>query len=45
MYRSLGYGWGNSLLGFVAIGMGVPAPYLFWKYGAQLRAKSQYAAG
>ena len=22
MYRALGYGWGNSLLGFVAIGLG-----------------------
>ncbi|EMC91832.1 hypothetical protein BAUCODRAFT_152196 [Baudoinia panamericana UAMH 10762] len=45
LYDSLGYGWGNSLLAFVAIVIGLPAPWLFWKYGAQLRAKSQYAAG
>ena len=45
LYNSLGYGWGNSLLAFVAIGLGVPAPWLFWHYGERLRAKSQYAAG
>ncbi|KAK0944155.1 hypothetical protein LTR29_004287 [Friedmanniomyces endolithicus] len=45
MYNALGYGWGNSLLAFVAIAIGVPAPIMFWKYGAALRAKSQYAAG
>lgn len=28
MYEKLGYGWGNSLLGFVAIGIGGPAPIL-----------------
>jgi hypothetical protein len=32
-------------LAFIAIGIGAPAPYLFWKYGARLRSKSQYAAG
>lgn len=26
LYESLGYGWGNSLLAFIAIGLGVPAP-------------------
>ena len=45
LYDGLGYGWGNSLLAFVAIAIGAPAPWLFWKYGAQLRNKSQYAAG
>jgi MFS family permease len=45
MYKSLGYGWGNSLLGFIALGLGIPAPFLFWKYGEKLRARSQYAAG
>jgi hypothetical protein len=41
----LGYGWGNSLLGFLAIAIGVPAPFLFWFYGERLRARSQFAAG
>ena len=45
LYNSLGYGWGNSLLGFVAIAIGVPAPWFFWHYGGKLRAKSQFAAG
>ena len=45
LYGQLGYGWGNSLLAFIAIAIGVPAPWLFWTYGARLRAKSQYAAG
>lgn len=36
MYRSLGLGWGNSLLGFVAVGM-IPVPALIFKYGATMR--------
>ncbi|KAH8899812.1 MFS multidrug transporter [Thozetella sp. PMI_491] len=44
MYDSLGYGWGNSLLGFIAIGIGWPAVVIFWKYGKTLREKSPYAA-
>ena len=45
MYDALGYGWGNSLLAFLGLGLGVPAPLLLWKYGPMLRAKSTYAAG
>ncbi|KAH7055953.1 MFS multidrug transporter-like protein [Macrophomina phaseolina] len=45
MYQALGDGWGNSLLGFVALGLGLPAPVLLWKFGKTLRAKSQFAAG
>ncbi|GAB7351888.1 hypothetical protein MBLNU459_g2433t1 [Dothideomycetes sp. NU459] len=45
MYSKLGYGWGNSVLGFVAIAIGVPAPFMLWKYGETLRAKSKFAAG
>ncbi|KAH0565208.1 hypothetical protein GP486_001391 [Trichoglossum hirsutum] len=45
MYEVLGYGWGNSLLGFVGILLGWPAPLLLWKFGAKLRAKSPFAAG
>ncbi|KAI5297615.1 RING-box protein 1, partial [Ascosphaera pollenicola] len=33
MYDALHYGWGNSLLGFVALGLGCPAPFLLWMYG------------
>ena len=38
MYRSLGLGWGNSLLGFVAVGM-IPVPALIFKYGTWMRKK------
>lgn len=45
MYNALGYGWGNSVLAFVAIAIGVPAPWLFWTYGEALRKRSKFAAG
>ena len=45
MYNALGYGWGNSVLGFVAIALGIPAPILIWIYGERLRNRSKFAAG
>ncbi|OQO03222.1 hypothetical protein B0A48_11478 [Cryoendolithus antarcticus] len=45
MYGALGYGWGNSVLAFVGLAVGVPVPCLLWWYGQRLRAKSQFAAG
>ncbi|KAK0119746.1 hypothetical protein ONS95_011181 [Cadophora gregata] len=45
MYAKLHYGWGNSLLAFIAIVLGWPGPILLWKYGEKLRAKSTFAAG
>ncbi|KAL1869197.1 hypothetical protein VTK73DRAFT_3198 [Phialemonium thermophilum] len=36
MYQSLGLGWGNSLLGFICVGM-IPVPLLIYKFGAKLR--------
>ncbi|KAM7221961.1 bicyclomycin resistance protein [Rhypophila decipiens] len=38
MYNDLGIGWGNSLLGFIALAM-VPAPWLIMRYGETLRKK------
>ncbi|KAH7313949.1 major facilitator superfamily domain-containing protein [Stachybotrys elegans] len=38
LFASLGVGWGNSLLGFIATAM-IPIPLLFLKYGALLRGK------
>ncbi|SPO04281.1 probable MFS multidrug transporter [Cephalotrichum gorgonifer] len=40
MYKALGYGWGNTLLGFLAMAF-IPAPILFYKYGEKLRAKTR----
>ena len=45
MYDALHYGWGNSLLGFIAIGLGVPAPCMLWFFGSKLRERSPFAAG
>lgn len=45
LYNALGLNWGNSLLGFIAVGLGIPAPFLLWKFGERIRAKSLYAAG
>lgn len=45
MYAKLEYGWGNSLLAFIAIGLGWPAPILLWLYGEKLRKRSTFAAG
>ncbi|SLM36309.1 Major facilitator superfamily domain, general substrate transporter [Lasallia pustulata] len=45
MYSALGYGWANSVLAFVSIGLGALSPLILWRYGAYLRARSTYAAG
>ncbi|KAF2177040.1 MFS general substrate transporter [Zopfia rhizophila CBS 207.26] len=45
LFRALDFGWGNSLLGFIAIGLGLPAPFLLWKFGEKLRSMSKFAAG
>jgi hypothetical protein len=36
MYKSLGLGWGNSLLGFICVIM-IPLPLIFNRFGARLR--------
>jgi MFS family permease len=41
LYKALGYGWGNSLLAFLSIGIAVPATGILWRYGAKLRAKRE----
>lgn len=38
MYHALGYGWGNSLLGFLALAM-VPIPILLTKFGERMRKR------
>ncbi|KAJ6021171.1 hypothetical protein N7540_006675 [Penicillium herquei] len=39
MYDALGYGWGNSLLGFLTLAM-LPMPFVFRRYGRTLRERS-----
>lgn len=45
MYQALDFGWGNSLLGFKALILGIRAPFMLWFYGEKLRARIKYAAG
>src|ERR1700721_623068 len=36
MYQALGLGWGNSVLGFIAIAL-IPAPLMIYKFGGRIR--------
>lgn len=45
MYNALQYGWGNSVLAFISIAIGIPAPVFLWRFGEKLRMMSPYAAG
>lgn len=42
LFESLGYGRGGSILALVAVVLGVPAPLVFWRYGAAIRAWSKF---
>lgn len=44
MYNTLDYAWGNSVLAFCSLGIGIPAPIVLWKFGQRLRKVSRYAA-
>ncbi|MCJ1441759.1 MAG: hypothetical protein MMC23_002251 [Stictis urceolatum] len=41
MYAKLGLGWGNSLLGFIGLGL-LPIPFLFSKYGERIRKSPRF---
>ena len=40
LYQALGIGWGNSLLGFIALA-GCPIPWIFYLYGERIRKSSK----
>lgn len=40
MYNALGLGWGNSLLGFISVGL-VPIPLVFYLFGERIRGRFQ----
>lgn len=44
LYNRLGYGWGNSILAFIMLGFGAPAPCLIWTYGARRREECKQRA-
>lgn len=41
MYQALKLGWGNSLLGFLALAM-CPLPWLFLLYGERIRTNPRF---
>ena len=41
MYATLGLGWGNSLLAFIAMAM-CPIPVIFYKYGERIRKNPRF---
>lgn len=41
MFDHLGLGWGNSLLGFVALVLGTVYPAFLWYYGPAIRARGK----
>ncbi|KAF4335546.1 multidrug resistant [Fusarium beomiforme] len=41
MYKSLGYGWGTSVLGFIAAAA-IPLPIFFYKYGEKIRRRNLF---
>lgn len=42
MYATCGYQWASMILFFMALAC-CGIPFLFWVYGARIRAKSKYA--
>ena len=42
MFTALGVGGAGSLIGGVAVLL-APIPFMFWKYGAKIRARSKFA--
>ena len=41
MYRNLGVHWASAVPGFLAL-LCLPFPFLFYKYGAAIRARCKY---
>ncbi|KAI1629564.1 MFS transporter [Exophiala viscosa] len=41
MYENLGYQWASSLLAFLSLAC-LPMPFLFFKYGKKIRARSNF---
>lgn len=41
MYQKLGLGWGNSLLGFIALAL-APLPVVFYLYGERIRKSKMF---
>ena len=42
MFRRLGYGWGSSVLAFIALAL-APAPFLIIRYGERIRTSKRFS--
>jgi hypothetical protein len=42
MYEALGFQWATGLVAFVTLAL-MPFPYIFFRYGKRIRARSRYA--
>ena len=42
MYEGLGFQWATALVAFVTLAL-LPFPYIFFRYGKKIRARSRYA--
>lgn len=43
LYNRLDQGWGNSLLALITFVIGLPSPFILYRYGAALRSRSAYS--
>lgn len=43
MYSALGWGWGNSVLGFASLVVGLTGASVLWFFGQRLRERSPFA--
>lgn len=41
MYKALGLGWGNSVLGFISLAL-APLPVVFYVYGERIRTSKMF---
>ncbi|KAK4463814.1 major facilitator superfamily domain-containing protein [Cladorrhinum samala] len=42
MYEKLGFQWATGLLAFITLAL-LPSPYIFFRYGKRIRARSKFA--
>ncbi|KAI1332173.1 major facilitator superfamily domain-containing protein [Xylariaceae sp. FL0255] len=40
LYGNLGYGWGNTLIAFLSLGIVLPSPFIIWRFGERLRKRA-----
>ncbi|KAF1971757.1 MFS multidrug transporter [Bimuria novae-zelandiae CBS 107.79] len=41
LFSAMGYGYGNTILAGIAIVLGIPTPYVMWRFGERLRKQGK----